>query len=108
MPRNFFTNNEITVCAYVALFGESEPFTVRRIATLTGRSEDSIVLKIRNFVSKLNSEGITTLYRNSGLTGTTTNARPRKTNWEIVQPLAMLTQEELRRRCADIIATHNI
>lgn len=103
MPRNLFTNDEITLCAYVALCGESEPFTTTRIAELSGRGESSVSMKISNFVAMLNFHGVATAHKSSGLSGTTTGIAPRKTNWDIVEPLTALSRQELRRRCVNIL-----
>jgi hypothetical protein len=103
MPRKYYTEDEITLCTYVAIYNAADLGGVEIICTLTGRSMSSILMKIRNIISMLNVKGVTHSSSMVGLTGRTTGVKTRETNWDIVEPLTHLSQQEHLRKCLDII-----
>lgn len=104
MRRNYFTENEIILCAYAALYDENEFGGINGIHQLTSRSPGSISMKIRNIIAKLDEEGIPRNQRLTALTGTARGSGGRTTNWEIVEPLAQKSQRDLQVQCRQIVA----
>ena len=104
MRKNYFTEDEIVLCTYAALYDEAEFGGINGIHQITRRSPSSISMKIRNIVAKLDEEGISRNRRLTPLTGTAVGGRGRPTNWEIVGPLARKPQRDLQAQCQQIIA----
>jgi len=104
MPKNYFTEDEIVLCAYAALYDEKEFDGVHGVHQLTRRSPSSISMKMRNIVAKLDEEGIPRNHRLTPLTGTARGGGGRPTNWEIVGPLTRKPQRDLQAQCQRIIA----
>ena len=103
MRRNYFTEDEIVLCAYAALYDENEFGGVDTIQRLTSRSRSSINLKIRNIAAKLEEEGLPRNNRITPLTGTAPGQGSRKTNWETVEPLTHMPRQVLQTRCGSIV-----
>lgn len=103
MPRNYYTNDEITLCTYAAIYDADDFGGREAICSLTGRPASSIPMKIRNIISTLDAKGIRRYNSMSGLTGRTTGDDARETNWEVIEPLARLSKQALLQRCFDII-----
>lgn len=103
-PRNYYTEGEIILCTYAARYDPKDFGGKQVICTLTGRPRSSVEMKIRNIAAMLDDKGIYRSGNTSGLTGRTTGEAARNTNWDIVEPLARLTQEELLHRCQRLIA----
>ncbi|MBW3622923.1 MAG: hypothetical protein KY468_05875 [Armatimonadetes bacterium] len=87
-----YTQDEVVLCTYAALHNHEE-FDINAIQTLTGRSADSIKMKIQNIAAMLDEEGIPRNPHISSLSGKPAGEGGRRTNWEIVKPL---TQKQSR------------
>ena len=105
MPKNYFTKDEIVLCAYAALYNESEVGGIDGIHQLTRRSRSSISMKIRNIVAKLDEEHIPRNQRFTPLTGVTQGKSGRPTNWDVVAPLTRKPQSDFQAQCRSIIAS---
>ncbi len=103
MPKNYFTEDEIVLCTYAALYDEGEFGGVQGVHQLTRRSPSSISMKIRNIVAKLDEEGIARNHRLTPLTGTARGNGGRPTNWEVVGPLTRKPQRDLQAQCQSIV-----
>lgn len=104
MPKNYYTEDEIILCTYAALYDENEFGEVDGVYRLTRRSRSSISMKIRNIAAKLEEEGVPRNKRISPLNGTAQGQGSRPTNWEIVKPLTRLSQQSLQAQCRRIVA----
>ncbi len=99
-----FTQDEITLCAYAARFDVQDIGGVKAIRRLSRRGEGSIRMKIQNIASMLDEENIPRESNVSPLTGRPPGATGRRTNWEWVEPLALLPRDELLSRCRILLA----
>jgi len=104
MRRNSYTDNEIVLCTYAALYDEYDFGGVEAISRLTGRSVGSIKMKIQNIAAMLDEEGIPRNSHVSPLTGTPPGQSSRRTNWELVEPITRLPQQDLQKLCVRIVA----
>ena len=104
MRKNYFTEDEIVLCAYAALYDEAEVGGIDGIHQLTRRSRSSISMKIRNIVAKLDEEHIPRNQRFTPLTGVTQGKSGRPTNWDVVAPLTRKPQRDFQTQCQNIIA----
>ena len=105
MRRNSFTEDEVVLCAYAALYDEYEFGGIDAIQRLTSRSRSSISMKIRNIAAKLEEEDLPRNNRITPLTGTAPGQGSRRTNWEIIEPLTRIPRRSLQTRCARIVAS---
>lgn len=64
---------------------------------------DSIKMKIKNIVSMLHERNIPRHNNITPLSGKTTGEKGRKTNWDVVEPLYPLKQEDFLAKCKAII-----
>jgi hypothetical protein len=103
MPKNYFTNDEIVLCAYAALYDENEFGGINAIRQITQRPISSISMKIRNIASKLDEERISRNNRVTPLTGTPQGSKSRSTNWDIVEPLTRKSKRDFQAQCQAII-----
>lgn len=103
MRKNYFTEDEIVLCAYAALYNEAEVGGLDGIHQLTRRSHSSISMKIRNIVAKLDEEHIPRNQRFTPLTGVTQGKSGRPTNWDIVAPLTRKPHGDFQAQCQSII-----
>lgn len=104
MPKNYYIEAEIILCAYAALYDENEFGGVDGVHQLTRRSPSFISMKIRNIAAKLEEEGIARNMRIKPLNGTAQGQGSRETNWEMIQPLTQLSQQSLQTQCRAIVA----
>jgi hypothetical protein len=100
--KNYFTDDEIVLCTYAALYDAEDFGGVSRIEKLTNRSRSSIKMKIQN-IAAFHEAGIRRHSRVSPLTGLTTGRSGRTTNWKTVEPLAKLTKQSLFEKCCRIL-----
>jgi hypothetical protein len=108
VKRNLYTEDEMTCCAYAALYDADEIGGVDAIRLITGRSYLSILAKIRNYAALLDAKGVPRDSPISALSGTTTGQAARETNWEVVEPITRLSEPDLRRRCLAILRSHGL
>lgn len=99
--RKLFTENEIVLCTYIAKFGRGY-FNEKRITRLENRSEDSVKMKVQNIAAMLKEEGFSHSPDVSALSGVTTGEEGRRTNWDIVEPIAEISKEEHKQMCKEI------
>ena len=105
MRKNYFTEDEIILCAYAAMYNEAEVGGIDGIHQLTRRSRSSISMKIRSIVAKLDEERIPRNPRFMPLTGVTQGKSGRPTNWDMVAPLTRKSQKDFQAQCQSIIAS---
>lgn len=103
MPKNYYTNDEIMLCTYAAIYDANDFGGKEIIGTLTGRSLSSISMKIQNIIATLDAKGIPRFNRISGLTGRTTGESARETNWDVIAPLTHLPKEVFLQRCLALL-----
>lgn len=103
--RKLFTENEITLCTYAAMYDADDFGGIDAIYYLEFRSTDSIKMKIMNIASMLDEESITRYNYQTikPLTGLTTGEKGRRTNWDIVKKLYPLDKDKFLELCLSII-----
>lgn len=104
MRKNYFTEDEIVLCAYAALHNEAEFGGIEGIHQLTRRSRSSISMKIRNIIATLDEKNISRNRSFTALAGVARGDGGRSTNWDIVEPLTRKPQTNFQAQCRDIIA----
>lgn len=104
MPKNYFTADEIVLCAYAALYDENEIGGTNSIRQITQRPLSSITMKIRNIAAKLDEEHISRDNRIIPLIGTPQGSKSRPTNWDVVEPLTRKPKRDFQEQCQAIIA----
>lgn len=102
--RNTFTPDEITLCAYAAMYDAHDFGGLARIGDLTHRNPASISMKIQNIAAMLDEAGIPRFSFVSGLSGRPPGEKGRTTNWEQVQQLTRLSKDQFLSRCRAILA----
>ena len=105
-PRNYFTPDEITLCAYAAMYDAADFGGEPRIEMLTHRSAGSIRMKIQNIAAMLDEAGIKRYSFVSPLSGRPPGESGRTTNWEQVEALAKLPRSAFVERCRAIAAQY--
>jgi hypothetical protein len=101
--RNYYTPEEITLCAYAAMYDAADFGGERRIEALTHRSAGSIRMKIQNIAAMLDEARIRRESFVSPLTGRPPGESGRTTNWEQVEPLTRLPKAAFLERCQAIV-----
>ncbi len=102
MSRNLYTENEIILCTYLALY-DTNDFSETDIYKIFNRSESSIKMKIQNIAAMLDEEEIKRYSKIKGLSGVTTGEKGRRTNWNWVEKLIKLSKNELFLKCEAIL-----
>lgn len=97
--KNLFTQEEIILCTYLAMYGAKDGITIAHIEKIAGRSLASIELKIRNIVAILDEEGVRRHSDIPPLSGVKTDEEGRRTNWDWIEPLTKLSKAQLFVRC---------
>ena len=105
MTRNLYTDEEIILCTYIAMYGRGWLID-RKIHKLHLRSEDSIKMKVQNIASMLFEEGYEFSSEVSKLTGKPPGEKGRRTNWKLVQKLTAFSEKELKEKCRGILNQH--
>ena len=103
MKKNYYTQEEIILCTYIARFGHAL-LTEKKISSLGKRSETSIIMKVQNIASMLKEKGFKADPSISPLTGKTTGDSGRETDWPIVSSLVELEKAELWAKCKEIFS----
>ena len=103
--REKYTEDEIVLCTYAAMYNADDFGGIEKIHKLKDRSKASIEMKIKNIASMLDEENVKRHnYDNiSPLTGLTTGKSGRRTNWNIVEKLHPLYQNDFLNTCKKIV-----
>ena len=99
MKKNYYTENEILLCAYGALYDAGDFGGYVAICSLTGRGLVSIASKIRNIAATLDKYGVARYNSITPLTGRPPGEPARDTNWEFIEPLTRMSRQDLLQRC---------
>ncbi len=99
--RRRYTNDEITLCAYIARFGREE-FNETDIQPISDRTLESVRRKVENIACMLDKDGFKTSekVKKTPVSPTRTNLRSKR---GIVQMLAVAKQEEFLEACKEIL-----
>jgi len=103
MSRNLFTENEIILCTYLALY-DTSAYNEADIQEKFNRPESSIKMKIQNIAAMLDEENITRHSNVKGLSGVTTGEKGRRTNWNWVDKVITLSKEDFFKKCETILS----
>jgi hypothetical protein len=102
MPRNLFTDDEVVLCAYIAMHGR-DAFSELMVQKITRRSLASILMKVQNIAAMLREEGYCCSAQITSLTGLPTGLKGRRTNWNFVRDLPLLDKATFLSRCYEVI-----
>ena len=102
MSRNLYTENEIILCTYLALY-DTNAFSGTEIHNKFSRPESSIKMKIQNIAAMLDEEEIKRYSSIKGLSGVTTGEKGRRTNWDWVEKIIHYSKDELFSKCEAIL-----
>ncbi len=97
-----YDENEITICTYIARFGENMNISQYTVYKIHERSLGSIKMKIQNIVALLDKKNISRSPSFKPLYGSINQPYARN-NWDIIGPLCELSKEELSKKCLHII-----
>jgi hypothetical protein len=103
MARKKYTENEVVLCAFIALY-EGALISEKKISKIGGRSEGSVVMKVQNIAALLDDKNIPRSPTISALTGLPAGESGRETDWSIVQSMVGLGKAEHWSICKSIIA----
>lgn len=102
MARTPYSQDEVILCAYIALYGRTI-LIEKKIASSFNRPEASVIMKVGNIVAMLDDEGIERTPGVSALSGKTKGEDGRRTNWALVKKMIDLGKDEHKRQCINII-----
>ena len=102
MPRREYTDDEIILCTYIALYGRGL-LIEKKIASIEKRPEGSVKMKVQNIAAMLDEEGIERSQDIKPLSGVPAGQDGRRTNWDVVGKWARTSQDEHKQKCKDII-----
>lgn len=105
MPTNRYTENEIILCTYAALYDADDFGGEQRIDGLAGRTRVSVSSKIRNFAALLDKKNVRRFNTLSPLTGRPKGEEARETDWDVVEPLTRVPKGDLLNRCRALLLT---
>lgn len=91
MSRNNYTENEVILCTYIALY-EGALLSEKKIANFGGRSEGSVKMKVQNIAAMLDDKDIPRNSSVSALAGLPAGESGRETDWPLVQGLVTLSK----------------
>ena len=104
MKRNLFTEEEIILCTYAAMYDANDFGGTNEICKVYSRKKTSIDMKIRNIATMLDEKGILRYNKKiSPLTGLPPGEEGRTTNWDIVMELYPLDKAEFLNKCKMVI-----
>lgn len=105
MRNSLFTKDEIVLCTYSAMYDSNDFGGIDKIQLLEHRSISSIKMKIKNIASMLDENGVRRFNYDSvsPLTGLPTGRTGRRTNWDIVTTLYLLSKENFLKKCNTIV-----
>ena len=101
--RNYFTQDEIVLCTYAALYDVNDFGGQSMIYSLTHRSRASITMKIANIAAMLDEVSVRRYNNVTPLTGLPQGQVGRKTNWDIVGSIYKLSKHEFLKKFQDIL-----
>ena len=105
MSRNAYTEDEVILCAYIALY-EGALLSEKKIAGIGKRSEGSVKMKVQNIAAMLDDKKISRNTNVSALAGLPSGESGRETDWPLVQGLVDLGKKDHWSKCKAIIANH--
>lgn len=103
MAGSPFTWAEVVLCAYAARYEGDDFGGVEAIHSLNARSRVSIQLKVLNIAAMLDEEGVTRESAVNPLSGLPAGQQGRRTNWDVVSELVLLTREQHLADCRHIL-----
>lgn len=106
MPRKNYTEEEVVLCTYIALY-EGALLSEKRIARIGGRSEGSVIMKVQNIAAMLDDKGIPRNPKVSALSGLPAGDSGRETDWPTVQSMVDLGKAEHWLKCKSILAAQS-
>ena len=106
--KNYFTQDEIVLCTYAAMYEINDFGDSFKIETLTHRSKASISMKIQNIAAMLDEANIQRYNKIKALTGLPQGQSGRKTNWDIVVSIYKLPKQEFLKKCLSILNAKSI
>lgn len=101
--RNLFSDEEIALCTYAAIYDAKDFGGIGEIHKITLRKVGSIVMKIRNIAAMLDEKRVPRYNTVSPLTGLPPGKKGRTTNWDIVKDLYPLEKNVFLTKCKSII-----
>ncbi len=94
MNKKYYTEEEIMLCTYIALYGRNN-FTEQEITKLQNRSLASVKMKVQNICAMLKEEG-KKFSSQCTLSGKPPGESGRRTNWKWVKKYL---PEEIEKEC---------
>lgn len=102
MPKNYYTEQEVVLCAYIALYS-SGLLSEKKIANFGSRSEGSVKMKIQNIAAMLDEKGIARNPAVKALSGMPPGESGRATDWSILEKLLSVGKENHWTQCKGIL-----
>ena len=103
MSRNLYTENEVVLCLFIALYGTTGQINYENINKKFSRSVSSLKMKVKNIAAMLDEEGIQRYSDIKGLSGLPTGRQGRKTNRDIVEKYVKFSKIKLFEKSMDIL-----
>ena len=103
MSGSRFTPEEVTLCAYIAMYDGYEFGGDKAVHYLAHRSLQSIKMRIRNIVAALDEDNV---QRSANITphkGASGNGLARRTDWHIISNLVNLPRSQFLTECRRIL-----
>ena len=102
--RNLFSEEEITLCTYAAIYDAKDFGGLDKIHKIRLRKIGSIEMKIRNIATMLDEKRIPRFNTKiSPLTGLPPGKKGRMTNWDVVEKLYPLDKDAFLKMCKQIV-----
>ncbi len=103
MSRNIYTEDEIILCAYIALY-EGALLSEKKISNIGNRSEGSVKMKVQNIAAMLDDKNVSRNPSVSALAGLPSGESGRETDWLVVESLVNIGKKEHWVQCKNILA----
>jgi predicted HNH restriction endonuclease len=101
--RTAFTQDELVLCVYAALYDLNDFGGLNLIHSLRSRSLASIRMKIQNLVAMCDEAGISRQNSENPLTGLPQGQTGRRTNWDVVSHYSAVSRADHLQQCLRII-----
>jgi len=98
-----FTENELILCTYIALYGKGL-LIEKKIAKYGHRPEDAVKRKIKNIAAILHEKGIPRCHNITPSTGSVN----RKTDWPIIKDVLFIEKTHLLHKCKEILTRQSV